>query len=220
MERTSIKDESNPSEGQVFIGNIALNALSSTTKNASEEVKFILTICGTIEVTKEEIKFNPPRYKEAIHELLDKQGIRSKIKSLLRGVQQKLISDKTPFSKDEQELIKTTRLPIGSLLTLLTQYKGPGASAALERYADLIAYEQVLQVVEEAAQDMLNKARAYSAVQISSGISELYVAQVEQVVRDLAALRSDQQAKMAEEQRALEFMLQLDHVLKAEEKGI
>ena len=181
------------------IGEEALQDLGDETR------ELFLTITGSIVLHPDRVEFIPPRHKETVQKLAERE--REKIGRMLREIQGKLRDGNTPFSEEEKKLIHTSRFPLASLMTLMTQYRGSAAELEIERFGHLIGVDRTLQFVHGAAEDALTKARAYAAIR---PVGEMLVHQIEQVLEDLKAKESEQQAQAQAEISALELMLQLD----------
>lgn len=207
----------------------ALRELSDETRN------LFLTLTGGVVVHSGGVELYPSLFKQAIAKLLDgsasfgykateegmkeaplqcnTKGERAKVMGMLRDIQAKLREGSASFSEEEKTLIHSSRLPLGSLITLMTQYKGSAGSLWIERFGHLIAMERVTQFVDEALQDALNRARAYTAVHPIGGV---YLHLVEEVISEVKAARAELGRQVQAEISALELMLQLERSSKEE----
>ena len=148
---------------------------------------------------------------------------KSKIHKILTSLQNKIVSEhrgeKVELSQDEINLVRTTRFPIGTLLSLMAQYNGQGGVLALDRYSEIIAFERVLSFSEEVLRDTLRRAEALRAAQVSGFELNEYVHQVNGVLRDLQQLNSENFQKIATEHQVLDYLMNVDHNMRAQEKG-
>ncbi len=181
------------------IGEEALQDLGEETR------ELFLKITGSIVLYPDRIECIPPQHRETIQKLLEAE--RKKIGRLLQEIQAKLRDGNSPFSEEEKKLIHTSRFPLAGLIALMTQYQGSPAALEMERFSHLIARDRTLQFVDGAAKDALNRARAYAAVRPSG---EMFVRQIEQVLKDIKAQEAEQQSQVQAEISALELMLKLD----------
>ncbi len=219
--------------------NVAATLLSGLGLKDDFRRQLFLNITGTIVSKGETIDTYPPLHRQILALLQsgkplnnaytsdNKQGSlkpaekseKDKISELFNGIQKKLKTDDL-LSKNEADLLEKTSFPIGSWITLMTQYKGNGAEIALDRYADLMAYERAMQFVSEAAREMLHAAQSLRASQVDSYETDIYINQVQEVLNDLTAMNNEHYQKMAAEDRALEHMIRLDDKLRNSEKGL
>ena len=149
---------------------------------------------------------------------------KSRIFKLLKQIQGKILNENKEknytLTEEERNLINTTHFPIGSLLSLMTQYNGKGSIIALDRYSDLIAFERVLKFAEEVARDTLNKAEALRAVQVNGYELDEYIKQVHDVLKDLQALNTENYQKIASEQQVIDYLINIDRTLREKERGV
>jgi len=224
--------------------NIADKVLALSPAISSATKTLFTTITGTIVVKEGKgIEVYPPRYKQVIEYLCSGQGMnqayglkkdgvsleeialperineRERTLELMKAIAEKMTDD-TPFTADEVDLLNRAPLPLGNIISLLTQYKGKGASLALGRYGDLIVYNRALQFVEEAMLDMLHKAYALKAIQTCSYALEEYIRQIQDALQDIQRMKQEYRDKSESEQRALESMIRLDHLLRKAEKAL
>lgn len=177
-----------------------------------------LAITGSVILHPDGIEFDPPRHKETIQKLLEGSGgERAKTIGMLKEIQIKLQGGSAAFSEEEKQLIHSLRVPLSCLISLMTQYKGSSIALEIERFGHLIAKDRVLQFVEEAAQDALNRGKAYAAVH---PLGDAYVSQIERVLDDLQSAKAEQRAQIQAEISALQLMLQFDDALKQGEAGL
>lgn len=143
---------------------------------------------------------------------------------LLKQIQQKLLNEtKDPgqgLSEEEKSLISSTHFPMGSLLSLMTQYNGKGALIALDRYSDLIAIEKVLRFAEEVLRDILSKAETLRSAQVNGYELDEYIKQVQEVLRDLQALKMENYQKISSEHQVIKYMIDIDRSLREKERGV
>lgn len=143
---------------------------------------------------------------------------------LLKQIQQKLLNEtKEPsqsLSDEEKSLISTTHFPMGSLLSLMTQYNGKGSLIALDRYSDLIAIERVLRFAEEVVRDILSKAEILRSAQVSGYELDEYIKQVQGVLRDLQAIKLENHQKISSEHQVIKYMIDIDRNLREKDRGV
>ncbi len=225
--------------------NVAWSALSRLGIENSVYKQLFLNITGTIVVKDfKTVELYPPQHRQALAYIqsnkafegaylveekdlsvtqgpfpLERLSEKEKIGTLFKEIQQKLIKEEE-LSHDAATLLEETSFPIGSLITLMTQYKGTGSAIALDRYADLIAHERAMQFVEEAARVMLHAAQSLRGAQIDSYQLDAYIDQVQEVLVDLQALQNQHHQKTMEENLALESMIRLDQELRKGGSGI
>lgn len=216
----------------------------------SEEKKNLcLTLGGTVAVFDDSgvktIEIHPPLYRQAIDYLLtgengkgyafkrdgvgvetDSPGLpatigeRKKIKALLASIQEKLRQKDADLTLEETELLQKTRLPIGSLITLLTQTRGTGAKLALDRFGGLIAFERTLQFTGELVEELLSKAKSLKTVQICGYELETYIQQLESTLAGIEEMKAEHRRSLVQEQQAIDSMIQIEKSLKEKEKGL
>jgi len=147
-----------------------------------------------------------------------------KIYRLLKQIQEKILTENKErgqaLTEEERNLISTTHFPMGSLLSLMTQYNGKGAVIALDRYSDLIAFERVLAFAEEVSRDILHKAQALRAVQVNGYELDEYIKQVQGVLKDLQMLTSENYQKIAAEHQMIDYLIKIDRTLREKERGV
>ena len=108
----------------------------------------------------------------------------ARILCLLQGMQQKLRTD-APFSSIEKKLFATSYFPMGTWITLMTQYKGNGSQLVLERCSEILAGKRVMQLAQEVVTNVLHKAESLQFSQISGYELDLYIKQLHGVLQDL-----------------------------------
>ena len=149
---------------------------------------------------------------------------KARIFKLLKQIQEKVLNENKErnqaLTQDERNLINTTHFPIGSLLSLMTQYNGKGSVISLDRYSDLIAFERVLKFAEEVARDTLNKAEALRAAQVSGYELDEYIKQVHDVLKDLQSLNMENYQKISVEQQTINYLINIDRTLREKERGV
>ncbi len=214
-----------------------------------ERKNLCLTLGGAVAVFDEggvkTIEIYPPLYRQAIDYLLTGEngkgyafkrdgvgvetdspalpatiGERKKIKALLMSIQEKLRQKDADLTQAETELLQKTRLPIGSLITLLSQTRGTGAKLALERFGDLIAQERTLQWTGELAAELLSKAKSFKTVQICGYELETYIQQLESALAGIEEMKAEHRRSLIQEQQAIDSMMQIEKSLKEKEKGL
>lgn len=192
----------------------------------SEKKEILKAITGTVIVDKDGVGIIPSKFKKVI-QLLNQgkdlpEGLskwtETGVFKRLKKIQRKLKSNEE--LKEEKEFLNEVQLPIGQLLTLLTQYQGSGAEIALQRYARLISYNHALQFVEEEAEIILHQARSLLASQFAGFELKAFIDQIEEVIQGVIELKNEQHRKLAAEQQALETMMTIDRTLKEREKGL
>ena len=193
-------------------------------KDKENQLRLIKQITGTVKVGDTgQIEMVAPQYRQAIQSLQkgemeslwDEKTILAKMEEIQRKLKKNL-----EFEGADKEFLCESEIPIGNLITLLTQYKGGGADAAIGRYAALISYAKALQFSEEAARKALDAAKSMMAVQITGYELQAYIAQVEEVLKGLSELKTEHHRKGVEERQALETMILIDRSLKEKEKGL
>lgn len=149
---------------------------------------------------------------------------KNRIFKLLKQIQEKILNENKErnqvLTDEERNLINTTNFPIGSLLSLMTQYNGKGAIISIDRYSDLIAFERVLKFAEEVARDTLNKAQALRAAQVSGYELDEYIKQVHDVLKDLQVLTMENYQKISAEQQTIDYLIKIDRTLREKERGV
>jgi conjugative transfer pilus assembly protein TraH len=147
-----------------------------------------------------------------------------RIFKLLKQIQEKILNENKErnqaLTDEERNLINTTHFPMGSLLSLMTQYNGKGAIISIDRYSDLIAFERVLKFAEEVARDTLNKAEALRAAQVSGYELDEYIKQVHDVLKDLQVLTMENYQKISAEQQTIDYLINIDRTLREKERGV
>jgi conjugative transfer pilus assembly protein TraH len=149
---------------------------------------------------------------------------KAKVYRLLKQVQEKILTENKErgqsLTPEERNLISTTHFPMGSLLSLMTQYNGKGALIAIDRYSDLIAFERVLVFAEEVSREVLNKAESLRAAQVNGYELDEYIKQVQGVLKDLHALTSENYQKIAAEHQMIDYLIKIDRTLREKERGV
>ena len=149
---------------------------------------------------------------------------KSRIFKLLKQIQGKILNENKEgtvvLTDEERNLINTTHFPIGSLLSLMTQYNGKGALISIDRYSDLIAFERVLKFAEEVARDTLNQAEALRAAQINGYELDEYIKQIHDVLADFQTLNGENYQKLASEQQVIDYLINIDRTLREKERGV
>lgn len=157
-------------------------------------------------------------------EIQPEQAWKARIYALLRSLQEKILLERNDsnvvLSEDEKNLISTTHFPIGSLLSLMSQYNGKGAAIALDRYSDLIAFERVIKFAEDIVRDTLSQAEALRSAQINGFELDEYIKQVHNVLKDLQLLNMENIQNIAAEHQVIDYLLKLDRTMREKERGI
>jgi conjugative transfer pilus assembly protein TraH len=208
--------------GNLFAGSYDVaEQILSLTDYSDEKKKILKEMAGTIIVEEKKgskiTETHPPRYKETVDLLLSTD--RKNICGLLRSIQKKLMADEE-LAEPEAKILRSTHFPLGHLITLLTQYKGSGSEAALDRYAEIISMERVLRFIDEAASDLLRKAKAMNGVQVNGFELQAYIEQLEEVLVGIEKMKEDHHRKRVEEQQAMESMLRLERAIQEKEKPL
>jgi predicted transcriptional regulator with HTH domain len=149
---------------------------------------------------------------------------KTRIFKMLKNIQEKILSENKErnqtLSNDERTLISTTHFPMGSLLSLMTQYNGKGSIISIDRYSDLIAFERVLKFAEDISRDTLNKAEALRSAQVNGYELDEYIKQIHDVLKDLQALNMENYQKMSVEQQTIDYLINMDRHLREKERGV
>lgn len=149
---------------------------------------------------------------------------KTRISTLLSSLQDKILLESTSstisLSEEEKNLISTTQFPIGSLLSLMSQFHGKKGMIALDRYSDLIAFERVLQFAQDVVQDTLHQAEALRAAQVSGFELDEYLKQVQTVLKDLRTLSLENLHHIAAEHQVIDYLLKIDRTLRDQDRGV
>ena len=149
---------------------------------------------------------------------------KTKIYNTLLSLQGKVLQEKNDknlsISEDEKDLIRTTHFPIGSLISLMAQYKGKGAILSLDRYSDLIALERVIEFAEDVVRDTLGQAEALRSVQFSGYELDEYIKQVHLVLKDLQQMNIENLEKISTEHGFIKYQMDIDRHLREQERGL
>lgn len=149
---------------------------------------------------------------------------KTRVYKILTNLQAKILSENkernVTISDEEKNLISTTHFPIGSLLSLMAQYNGKGASIALDRYSDLIAFERVIKFAEEVARGTMNQAEALGAAQVSGFELNEYIKQVNGVLKDLQTLSTENYQRISEEHQVIDYLIKIDREIRNKERGV
>lgn len=149
---------------------------------------------------------------------------KNKVYNLLLSLQQKILHERqekdVSLSGEEKNLISTTHFPIGSLLSLMTQYNGKGAVIAIDRYSDLIAFDRVLKFAEEVVRDTLNRAEALRAAQVNGYELDEYIKQVTNVLKDLQMMNAENLQKISAEHQVIHYLIEIDRTMRDRERGV
>ena len=147
-----------------------------------------------------------------------------KVYKVLKQIQEKILQEnKQPslsLTEEEKSLINTTHFPMGSLLSLMTQYNGKGALIALDRYSDLIAFERALKFAEEVLQSTMSKAEGLRAAQVNGYELDEYIKQVQAVLKDLQTLNMENYQKIGAEQQVIDYLIKIDRTLRDRDRGL
>ncbi len=189
-------------------------------KKAIELLRFGGSMAKAYKIDKDgaEVKIS-----ESLHVPVE-SAWKTRIFKLLRQIQEKILNENKErnqvLTDEERNLISTTHFPMGSLLSLMTQYNGKGAIISIDRYSDLIAFERVLKFAEEVARDTLNKAEALRAAQVSGYELNEYIKQVHDVLKDLQTLNMENYQKISAEQQTIDYLINIDRTLREKERGV
>lgn len=149
---------------------------------------------------------------------------KSRIYKSLHSLQNKILLERkesdVTLSEDEKTIINTSHFPIGSLLSLMSQYNGKGAAIALDRYSDLISYERVIKFAEDVVRDTLAQAEALRSAQISGFELDEYIKQVSHVLKDLQVMNMENIQNIAAEHQVIDYLIKLDRTMREKERGI
>lgn len=189
-------------------------------KKAIELLRFGGTMENAYKIEKDEIGIQT-NSTLSIH---PEQAWKARVFKILKQIQEKILNENKErnltLTEEEKNLINTTHFPIGSLLSLMTQYNGKAAVISIDRYSDLIAFERVLKFAEDVARDTLNKAEALRAVQVNGYELDEYIKQVHDVLRDLQVLNTENYQKIASEQQVIDYLINIDRTLREKERGV
>jgi len=157
-------------------------------------------------------------------EIKTEHAWKAKVYESLRSLQTKILLERkesnVTLSDDEKNIINTTHFPIGSLLSLMSQYNGKGAAIALDRYSDLIAFERVIKFAEDVVRDTIAQAEALRSAQISGFELDEYIKQVSNVLKDLQTMNMENIQNIAAEHQVIDYLLKLDRTMREKERGI
>lgn len=149
---------------------------------------------------------------------------KSKIYKTLLSLQEKILLEKdgqdVSLSDEERNLISTTHFPIGSLISLMSQYNGQGAIASLDRYSDLIAFERVIKFAEDVVRDTLGQAEALRSIQFSGYELDEYIKQVTAVLRDLQYMNMENIQNISAEHQVIEYLIKVDRHMREQDRGV
>lgn len=149
---------------------------------------------------------------------------KSKIYKTLLSLQDKILQEKegkdVAISEDEKNIISTTHFPIGSLISLMSQYNGKGAIITLDRYSDLIAFERVIKFAEDVVRDTLGQAEALRSAQFSGYELDEYIKQVSLVLRDLQRMNMENIQNISAEHQVIDYLIKVDRHVREQERGI
>ena len=230
--------------------NVAWKALESSHLDQETKELFMNMSGTIVVKDDQDIRVYPPQYKKALevlrnggeikegyHIATDGLGVvlspitiqpqnswKTRVFDILTSLQKKLLQEgngvDVKLSEEEVNLIRTTRFPIGTLLSLMAQYNGQGGMLALDRYSEIIAYERVIAFSEEVLRDTLKRAEALRAAQVSGYELQNYVNQVNSVLKDLQRLNAENLQKIATEHQVFEYLMNIDRNLKERERGV
>ena len=186
-------------------------------KKALELLRFGGSMAKAYKIDKNEIDV---KVSESL-KIQTESAWKNRIFKLLRQIQEKILTENKErnqiLTDEERNLISTTHFPMGSLLSLMTQYNGKGAIISIDRYSDLIAFERVLKFAEDVARDTLNKAEALRAAQVSGYELDEYIKQVNDVLKDLQMLTMENYQKISAEQQTIDYLINIDRTLREKE---
>ncbi len=189
-------------------------------KKALELLRFGGSMAKAYKIDKNEIDV---KISESL-KIQTESAWKNRIFKLLKQIQEKILNENKErnqtLTDEERNLINTTHFPMGSLLSLMTQYNGKGAIISIDRYSDLIAFERVLKFAEEVARDTLNKAEALRAAQVSGYELDEYIKQVHDVLKDLQVLTMENYQKISAEQQTIDYLINIDRTLREKERGV
>jgi translation elongation factor EF-Ts len=127
---------------------------------------------------------------------------------------------KVALSEDEENLISTTHFPIGSLLSLMSQYNGKGAVLTLDRYSDLIAFERVIKFAEEVVRNTIAQAEALRAAQVSGFELDEYIKQTRAVLKELHEMNRKNIQDISAEHQVIDYLINIDRNIREKERGV
>lgn len=189
-------------------------------KKALELLRFGGSMAKAYKIEKNEVDI---KVSEALS-IPAESAWKNRIFKLLKQIQEKILNENKErqqvLTEEERNLINTTHFPMGSLLSLMTQYNGKGSIISIDRYSDLIAFERVLKFAEEVARDTLNKAEALRAAQVSGYELDEYIKQVHDVLKDLQVLTMENYQKISAEQQTIDYLINIDRTLREKERGV
>lgn len=189
-------------------------------KKALELLRFGGTMAQAYKIDANQIDVN----RLGSLQIRSESAWKNRVFKLLKQIQGKIINeskDKTlTLNAEERNLISTTHFPMGSLLSLMTQYNGKGAMISIDRYSDLISFERVLKFAEEVARDTISKAEALRAAQVNGYELDEYIKQVRDVLQDLYGLNTENYQKIASEQQTIKYLMDIDRTLRDKERGV
>ena len=147
-----------------------------------------------------------------------------KVYQALHSIQDKILDERTKtsvaLSDFEKNIIDTTHFPIGSLLSLMAHYNGKGSMIALDRYSDLIAFDRVIEFAREVVRSTLRQAESLRSAQISGYELDEYIKQVNQVLRELQDMNTENTNKITKELKIIDYLMNLDRTIREKERGI
>lgn len=149
---------------------------------------------------------------------------KERIYRILRSLQDKIQLEQkntnVSLSEEERSIINTTHFPIGSLLSLMSQYNGKASAISLDRYSDLIAYEKVIKFTEEIVRDAIAKAESLRSVQVSGYELDEYIQQVQGVLKALHNLNIENIQHISAEHQIIDYLIKIDRNLREKERGL
>lgn len=196
-----------------------------------------------------EIEVHPPKYKEAINLLCSGGEItkgykikpnevdiemadiviqphnawKIRVLNTLQSLQEKILLERqdsnVSLSEDEKDLISTTNFPIGTLISLMSQY-GKSALVSLDRYSGFIALERVIKFAEDVVRDSINQAESLRSAQVDGSALEDYIKQSRTALKDLQAMNLENLQKISAEYQAIDYLVKFDRNLREKNRGI
>lgn len=149
---------------------------------------------------------------------------KSKVYKTLLSLQEKILLERegkdVSLSDEEKNIISTTHFPIGSLISLMSQYNGKGAMIALDRYSDLIAFERVIKFAEDVVRDTLGQAEALRSAQFNGYELDEYIKQINLVLKDLQTMNMENIQNISAEHQVIDYLIKIDRHIREQERGV
>ncbi len=128
-------------------------------------------------------------------DLPEKQALRRKIHDTLESLVDKVYEDKT-ITKEEQDFLNATRLPVYKMLNVMTAYRKGSAPVDLHHYGDLIALDLLYKYIVEVIDLVHDSVTQLKAVQVNDTDVENLLKQLRIARERITVRRSSAFAQM------------------------